>query len=40
MMSFGEFLRRVPGLGVLPELDEVLVTEDGVNVIILREGKE
>lgn len=39
VMSFKEFIRRGLGLDAVPELDEVYVTEDGVNVVILREGK-
>lgn len=40
VMSFREFIRRGLGLDPLPELDEVYVTEDGINVTILREGKD
>lgn len=39
VISFKAFIRRGLGLDPLPELDEVYVTEDGVNVVILREGK-
>ncbi len=40
MISLKEFLRRGLGLGGLPELDEIFVTKDGINVVILREGKQ
>lgn len=39
VISFKEFIRRGLGLDPLPELDEVYVTEDGINVVILRDGK-
>lgn len=40
IMRFEEFIRRSSGFDDLPELDEVFVTEDGLNLTILREGKE
>jgi hypothetical protein len=40
IMRFKEFIKRTLQLRDLPELDEVYVTEDGINVTILREGKE
>lgn len=40
IMSFKEFLRRTLRRNNVPELDEVFVTEDGINITILREGKE
>ena len=40
IMSFKEFLKHHLSRDTLPELDEVFVTKDGVNLVILREGKQ